>query len=86
MAKRLPEKERIEGTRVSETDVGREVCRNCGGDVAVEAADRRSLELPHRRICRTCKAEYGTTAATLYPARKKYDLPAPGFKAEDEWL
>ena len=86
MAKRLPEKVLKEETYISPRDVGREFCRNCSGEIIVDPTDKRSADLPHRRICRTCKAEYGTTPATLYPARKKYDLPAPGFKADDEWL
>ena len=86
MAKRLREKLLAEETAVAPKEVGREICRNCGGEIRVEPVDKRSLDLPHRRICRTCSTEYGTTPATLYPARKKYDLPKPGFKQDSTWL
>ena len=86
MAKRLPERVLGEETKVPPKEIGREVCRNCGGEIWVDPVDKRSLELPHRRICRTCSTEYGTTAASLYPARPKYDLPKPGFQQDSDWL
>ena len=86
MAKRLPERVLAEEAMVPPKELGREICRNCHGEIRVEPVDRRSLDLPHRRICRTCGTEYGTTPATLYPARRKYDLPKPGFQQHDTWL
>jgi hypothetical protein len=53
--------------------IGRDICRNCGGGIEVDATDRRRATLPHRRICRKCGVEYGTTPATLYPARAEYE-------------
>ena len=73
MAKRLRESVLLGATRMAAGDAGREFCRNCGGDIVVEPADHRSKELPHRRVCRKCSAEYGTTAATLYPSRRMYE-------------
>jgi DNA-directed RNA polymerase subunit M/transcription elongation factor TFIIS len=75
MAKRLSERALETETHVPKNGVGREFCRNCGGDIILEAADHRSSALPHRRVCRKCSAEYGTTAATLYPVRKKFEWP-----------
>lgn len=49
--------------------IGREICRNCGGGIIVDAADQRAARLPHRRVCRKCGVEYGTTRVTLYPGR-----------------
>ena len=80
MAKRLPDTVLARETQPSPGEIGREFCRNCGGDIVLDASDRRSKDLPHRRICRKCSAEYGTTAATLYPRRTKYDLTKPGFQ------
>jgi hypothetical protein len=52
--------------------VGRDICRNCGGEIIVDGADHRDMRLPHRRVCRKCGVEYGTTPATLYPSRQAY--------------
>ena len=79
MAKRLPD-------RVLRSDFDGVFCRNCGGEIIVEPADHRSQDLPHRKVCRKCGAEYGTTATTLYPSRKKYDLPKPGFQGKSTWM
>jgi ribosomal protein L40E len=78
MAKRLSDGVLRGETRVTASEVGREICRNCGGEIVVDASDRRAMSLPHRRVCRKCGAEYGTTAATLYPRREKYGLRRPG--------
>jgi len=84
MAKRLADSVLRRETRPDPAEIGRDFCRNCGGEIVVEPTDRRSKELPHRRICRKCSAEYGTTRATLYPRRTKYDLTRPGFQQEGE--
>ena len=53
--------------------LGGEICRNCGGGIIVDAADHRAAGLPHRRVCRKCGVEYGTTRVTLYPGRGEYE-------------
>ena len=53
--------------------IGREICRNCGGGIGVDVADHRAANVPHRRVCRNCGVEYGTTRATLYPGRAEYE-------------
>jgi hypothetical protein len=53
--------------------IGRDICRNCGGGIAVDASDHRAASVPHRRVCRKCGVEYGTTAATLHPGRAAYE-------------
>ena len=86
MAKRLAERMLLRETRVPGAEVGHEFCRNCGGEIIVEPTDHRSKELPHRRVCRKCSAEYGTTSVTLYPGHKKPDLPKPGLRKDSSWL
>jgi hypothetical protein len=79
MAKRLSDDVlRREGV-ISEDQLGRELCRNCGGGIVLDDADRRDMTVPHRRICRNCGSEYGTTRATLYPSRAEYSDVKPGF-------
>jgi hypothetical protein len=83
MAKRLSDDVlRREGV-VSEDQLGREFCRNCGGSIVVDGADHRDLSVPHRRICRNCGSEYGTTRATLYPPRSEYSDVRPDFYSSD---
>jgi hypothetical protein len=62
-----------------EIGVGRELCRNCGGAITVDGADHRGAALPHRRTCRTCGDEYGTTPAPLHPSRDEYSNVRRGF-------
>jgi len=61
MARRLSDRELEKETRVPEAEVGREICRICGGAIIVDPQNNRPPRLPHRRICRKCGAEYGTT-------------------------
>jgi hypothetical protein len=61
MAKRLSETLLAREGLVPPQEIGRGICRNCGGAVIVDPSDRRSSRLPHRRVCRKCGAEYGTT-------------------------
>lgn len=61
MAKRLRESELQKETTVPPSELGSELCRICGGAIIVDPADNRPPGLPHRRICRVCGAEYGTT-------------------------
>ena len=61
--------------------IGREICRNCGGGIIVDAADHRGESVPHRRVCRNCGVEYGTTRATLYPARDEYESLPERFRS-----
>jgi ribosomal protein L40E len=61
MAKRLSETLRAREALVPQREIGRGICRNCGGAIVVDPDDFRSPHLPHRRICRKCGAEYGTT-------------------------
>lgn len=61
MAKRLSESRLPKEGAVPPQEIGRRICRNCGGAVVVDPSDHRSLRLPHRRVCRKCGAEYGTT-------------------------
>lgn len=68
---------------VPDGGIGREFCRNCGGGIVLDSADRRSNRMPHRRLCRRCGDEYGTTSATLYPGREEYSTVPRGFYAED---
>ncbi len=60
--------------------IGREICRNCGGGIVVDSADHRAANLPHRRVCRNCGVEYGTTRATLYPGRAAYESLPERFR------
>jgi len=64
--------------------IGREICRNCGGAITVDAADHRGTLVPHRRTCRTCGDEYGTTRATLYPPREEYSTVRRGFYSSNK--
>jgi hypothetical protein len=64
--------------------VGREICRNCGGAILVDGADHRTANVPHRRTCRTCGDEYGTTRAPLYPPREEYSTVRAGFYSSSE--
>jgi len=59
--------------------IGREICRNCGGGIIVDGADHRAARLPHRRVCRKCGVEYGTTRVALYPGRAEYETLPEGF-------
>ncbi|MBI2963317.1 MAG: hypothetical protein HYY35_06130 [Deltaproteobacteria bacterium] len=61
MAKRLNERELRWEAPVSAEQLGREICRNCGGGIVVEPVDHRPERWPHRKVCRRCGAEYGTT-------------------------
>jgi hypothetical protein len=61
MAKRLSDGVRAREAMVPPQEIGRGICRNCGGAIVVDPADVRSPRLPHRRVCRKCGAEYGTT-------------------------
>lgn len=63
MAKRLSERALQGATTVSAAECGREICRNCGGAIVVEPALPGLARLPHRRVCRKCGTEYGTTRA-----------------------
>lgn len=63
MAKRLSESVLRAETSVSAEQLGREICRNCGGGIVVEPTDHRPGRWPHRKLCRKCGAEYGTTRA-----------------------
>jgi hypothetical protein len=60
--------------------IGREICRNCGGGIVVDSADHRGAKVPHRRVCRICGVEYGTTRATLYPDRNEYESLPERFR------
>jgi len=60
--------------------IGREICRNCGGGIVLDSADHRSANVPHRRVCRNCGVEYGTTRATLYPDRAEYETLPERFR------
>lgn len=77
MAKRLSET--ILGKPTEDGRVGYEVCRNCGGGIIVDAADHRSGNVPHRRVCRKCGVEYGTTRSTLYPPPSEYGMAPSRF-------
>jgi hypothetical protein len=78
MAKRLSEGVlRLRGAG-AEGQHGREICRNCGGAIIVEGADR-DAHTPRRRVCRTCGSEYGTTRASLYPGLGQYSNVSPDF-------
>ncbi len=79
MAKRLSDDVLRREGAVSEAQLGRQFCRNCGGGIILDDADRRDMSVPHRRICRKCGSEYGTTPATLYPSRGEYSDVRPGF-------
>ncbi|MGH7896833.1 MAG: hypothetical protein ACREQQ_02710 [Candidatus Binatia bacterium] len=61
MAKRLPDGELEKETRVPPEEIGRVICRLCGGAIVPDPANNRPPGLPHRLICRRCGAEYGTT-------------------------
>jgi hypothetical protein len=61
MAKRMSESVLRRETLVPPQEIGRGICRNCDGAIVVDPEDLRSAHLPHRRICRKCGAEYGTT-------------------------
>jgi ribosomal protein S27AE len=79
MAKRLNDDVlRREGV-VLESQIGRQFCRNCGGGIVLDAADHRDADVPHRRVCRKCGGEYGTTLATLHPRATEYSNVRPGF-------
>ena len=69
-------------TAIPNGGVGREFCRNCGGGIIVDGADQRAARVPHRRVCRKCGEEYGTTSATLYPDRYEYSNVKRGFYPE----
>jgi hypothetical protein len=79
MAKRLSDDVLCREGAISEGELGRELCRNCGGGIVLDGADRREMNVPHRRICRNCGSEYGTTRATLYPSLSVYSVVNPGF-------
>jgi len=64
MAKRMSESVLTRETLVSPQEIGRLICRNCGGAIVADPADLRSASLPHRKVCRKCGAEYGTTKPT----------------------
>ena len=81
MARRLADAALVSG--IPEGGIGREFCRICGGAIVVDGADHRSTQMPHRRVCRRCGDEYGTTSATLYPAREEYSTVRRGFYTED---
>jgi hypothetical protein len=72
MAKRLNEAILAREASAVLAELGRELCRNCRGWINLDAADHRPNDDPHRRVCRTCGAEYGTTKASPYPPREKY--------------
>jgi hypothetical protein len=78
MAKRL--NARILAKEPVVGQIGSEICRNCGGGIVVDAADHRTANVPHRRVCRTCGVEYGTTRATLYPGRAEYESLPERFR------
>ena len=78
MAKRLSASVLAKEPLVSQ--IGREICRNCGGGIVVDSADHRGANLPHRRVCRNCGVEYGTTRATLYPDRAEYETLPERFR------
>jgi hypothetical protein len=79
MAKRLRDDVlRPEGA-IAEDQLGKQFCRNCGGGIVLDGADRRKMSVPHRRICRNCGGEYGTTRATLYPPRSDYSVVRRDF-------
>ena len=80
MARRLGDGAIVDG--VPEGGIGRDFCRICGGGIVVDGADHRSTRVPHRRVCRRCGDEYGTTAATLYPDREEYSTVPHGFYFE----
>ncbi len=63
MAKRLNERALESATQVGNGRTGREICRNCGGGIVIEPPLPTAPRLPHRRVCRKCGAEYGTTRA-----------------------
>jgi hypothetical protein len=63
--------------------IGREICRNCGGGIVLDGADHRSTRVPHRRVCRKCGEEYGTTVATLHPSRGEYSTVRRGFYPDE---
>lgn len=61
MAKRLMDGVLDRETDVADAQLGRGICRNCGGAIVLDAASVHGPRLPRRRICRKCGAEYGTT-------------------------
>lgn len=63
MAKRLSDRALDSAIRVNAAECGREICRNCGGAIVVEPELPGRGRLPHRRVCRKCGTEYGTTRA-----------------------
>ncbi|MET0152873.1 MAG: hypothetical protein ABW298_09735 [Candidatus Binatia bacterium] len=79
MAKRLGDDVLRREGAISEDQLGRQFCRNCGGGIVLDDTDHRGMKVPHRRICRNCGSEYGTTSATLYPSRSEYSDVRPGF-------
>jgi hypothetical protein len=81
MARRLADGAIVTGP--PEGGIGREFCRNCGGGIVIDAADHRSSRVPHRRLCRRCGDEYGTTPGPLHPDREEYSTAPRGFYAED---
>jgi hypothetical protein len=78
MAKRLSDDVLRREGAISEGQLGRQLCRNCGGAIVLNDAGR-DANVPQRRVCRTCGSEYGTTRATLYPARSQYSNVPEGF-------
>ena len=79
MAKRLSDDVlRREGV-ISEAQFGRQFCRNCGGGIILDDEGHRGRNVPHRRVCRKCGSENGTTRATLYPPRSEYGNAPQGF-------
>ncbi len=79
MAKRLSDVVLRREGAATEDQLGRQICRNCGGGIVLDGADRREMNVPHRLVCRNCGSEYGTTQATLYPSRSEYSNVKPGF-------
>jgi hypothetical protein len=79
MAKRLNDDVLRREGAILESQIGRQFCRNCGGGIVLDAVDRRDADVPHRRICRKCGGEYGTTMATPYPRLTEYSNARPGF-------
>ena len=84
MAKRLNGNAAARDLAPPESWVGRELCRNCGGAIMLDQTDHRDGAVAHRRTCRTCGDEYGTTQAPLHPDREEYSNVRPGFYSRNK--
>jgi hypothetical protein len=79
MARRLSDELLRREGAIADADIGKRFCRNCHGGIALDGADERDGDVPHRLVCQRCGGEYGTTLATPYPQLREYSDVTPGF-------